>query len=135
MDSAQKRILVVEDDEVMLKTLHDALAKEDFAVYEARDGEAALVIASEAHPDLILLDILMPRMDGWEMLRQLRAKDDWGKCAPVIILTNLSGDEDTQILRIAELGPSFFMEKADWRVDSVADKVKEILQTTRVPCP
>jgi DNA-binding response OmpR family regulator len=131
----KKKVLVVEDDEAMLKALHIAIEKAGFTVLEARNGVSGIVVALQEHPDLILLDILMPMMDGWEMLEQVRNKDDWGKCVPVVILTNLSADEDAQIRHIAELGPSFFMVKADWKMEGIVDKVREILGAEKIPCP
>jgi len=134
-ESAQKKILVVEDDDATRRALNLALTGAGFAVVEAKNGMAGLMMATEERPDLILLDILMPMMDGWEMLHELREGDDWGKCVPVVILTNLSADEDAQIKHIAELGPSFFMVKADWKVEGVIAKVQEILNIPQVPCP
>lgn len=126
---------MVEDDESMLKALHIALEKAGYIVLEARNGVSGIVVALQERPDLILLDILMPMMDGWEMLEQVRNKDDWGKCVPVVILTNLSADEDAQIRHIAELGPSFFMVKADWKMEGIIDKVRDILGAPKIPCP
>ena len=134
-ESEKKKVLVVEDDEAILNALRTILDTAGFTVLEAKDGAAGLVVALEGRPDLILLDILMPKMDGWEMLKRLREENDWGKCVPVIILTNLSADEDAQIRHIAELGPSFFMVKADWKLEGVVDKVREILDAPKVPCP
>ena len=131
----KKKVLIVEDDESMLKALHIALEKAGYIVLEARNGVSGIVVALQERPDLILLDILMPMMDGWEMLEQVRNKDDWGKCVPVVILTNLSADEDAQIRHIAELGPSFFMVKADWKMEGIIDKVREILSAEKIPCP
>ncbi|MFA6519481.1 MAG: response regulator [Candidatus Paceibacterota bacterium] len=135
LEPAKKKVLVVEDDEATLKALNTVLTGAGLTVLEAKNGVSGIVIALQERPDLILLDILMPMMDGWEMLEQLRQKDDWGKCVPVVILTNLSADEDAQIKHIAELGPSFFMVKADWKVEGVVDKVLEILNAGKVPCP
>jgi len=135
LEPTKKKVLVVEDDEATLNVLHIALEKAGFAVFEAKNGVSGIVMAIQERPDLILLDILMPMMDGWEMLEQLRGKNDWGKCVPVIILTNLSADEDAQIKHISELGPSFFMVKADWRVEGIVEKVLEILNTAKIPCP
>lgn len=135
LEPTKKKVLVVEDDDATLKALRLALEKAGLAVLEAKNGVSGVVVALEKHPDLILLDILMPMMDGWEMLQQVREKDDWGKCVPVIILTNLSADEDAQIRHIAELGPSFFMVKADWKVEGVVEKVLETLNAEKVPCP
>ncbi|MFZ3044147.1 MAG: response regulator [Minisyncoccia bacterium] len=134
-ETTKKKVLVVEDDEATLKALHTALEDAGLIVLEAKNGVSGVVMALQERPDLILLDILMPMMDGWEMLEEVRGKDDWGKCVPVIILTNLTADEDAQVRHIAELGPSFFMVKADWKLEGVVDKVLEILATPKVPCP
>ena len=104
-------------------------------VLAARNGAEGIVVALQGRPDLILLDILMPVMDGWEMLKQLRETGDWGKCVPIVVLTNLSADEDAQIKNIAKLDPSFFMVKADWKVEGIVAKVQEILGAEKVPCP
>ncbi len=130
-----KKVLVVEDDEPTLTALRTALLGAGLAVIEAENGIGGLTMALTERPDLILLDILMPLMDGWDMLKQLREKDDWGKCVPVVILTNLSADEDEQIRHIAELGPSFFLVKADWKLEGIVDKVLELLNGEKVPCP
>lgn len=130
-----KKVLVVEDDSATKGALRGVLEKAGLTVSEASNGATGLIRALEERPDLILLDILMPMMDGWEMLRQVRGASDWGKCVPVIILTNLTPDEDTQIRHIADLGPSFFMVKADWKVEGIVDKVLEILSTEQPVCP
>ena len=135
IEIGKKKVLVVEDDLAISKALHTMLANADLDVVEAENGVTGLAAALKERPDLILLDILMPRMDGWGMLKQVREKDSWGKCVPVIILTNLTANEDEQIRNIAELGPSFFMVKADWKLEGVVDKVKEILNAEKVPCP
>lgn len=133
--SSGKKVLVVEDDEATLNALLIELERENLVVLKAKNGVEGLATALVERPDLILLDILMPRMDGWEMLKQVREKDDWGKCVPVAVLTNLSADEDEQIRNIAALGPSFFMMKADWKLEGVVNKVMEILSAEKVPCP
>jgi DNA-binding response OmpR family regulator len=135
MELTGKKILVVEEDAALSTALHDTLVGAGFAVYRASNGLDGLLVASQERPDLILLDIMMPVMNGWEMLEKLRGKDDWGKCVPVIILTNLSAGEDAQIRRIAELGPSFFMEKASWTMDGIVGKVQEVLSEERPLCP
>lgn len=134
-ETDKKKVLVVEDDEPTLSALRTILESNGLTVLEAKDGVAGIVVALEGRPDLILLDILMPKMDGWGMLREVRARDDWGKCVPVIVLTNLSADEDEQIRNITALGPSFFMVKSDWKLQGIVDKVLEILNSEKVPCP
>lgn len=131
----KKKVLVVEDEEVILGALHTKLEEAGLVVIMAKNGSEGLEAAQTERPDLILLDILMPVMDGWEMLEKVREADDWGKCVPVVVLTNLSADEDAQIRKIAELGPSYFMVKADWKVEGIVGRVQEILNTPAVPCP
>ena len=71
-------------------------------IFQAKDGEEGLKVANEKHPDLILLDIIMPKMDGLTMMKELREGSEWGKKVAVILLTNLSSDEDRIIKSIAD---------------------------------
>lgn len=84
----EKTILIVEDEKPMLQILSDRLELEGFKVLTAVDGEEGLASALEHHPDLIILDILMPKMNGAEMLKKL-IDDEWGKSVDVVCLTNL----------------------------------------------
>ena len=84
-----KIILIVEDEVSLRDALRDRLVHEGFTALEARNGEEGLAVAIHEHPDLILLDIIMPVMDGMTMLQKLR-QDPWGKDARVIILTNVN---------------------------------------------
>lgn len=133
-DLTGKKVLVVEDVESTRGALREVLSKHGLTVLEAENGVEGFAAAYKERPDIILLDILMPLIDGWEMLSQLRKKDEWGKCVPVIILTNLSADDDAQVRHMAELGPSFFMVKADWKVEGIVEKVLELLKFP-TPCP
>ena len=125
--SENKNVLVIEeieDDALLRKVLHDKLVLEGFGVLEANNGEEGLAVALERHPDLILLDILMPKMGGLAMLKKLR-EDEWGKTARVIILTNYDDVE-----KIADaLGNRVFEYylKADTPLDELIRKVKENL--------
>ena len=87
--NANTVILIVEDDEAMLEVLIDEFKREGFKTLSAKNGVEGLDTALEKHPDIILLDILMPEMDGLTMLTKLR-DDKWGKDVPVILLTNYS---------------------------------------------
>jgi two-component system alkaline phosphatase synthesis response regulator PhoP len=128
MENTKKHtILVVEDESVMLQTLRDNLVSNGFNVLQAKDGAEGLTVASAHHPDLILLDILMPGMDGLEMMQKLRAQDAWGKKVPIIILTNLSPEEDKIINRIAEDEPAYYLVKTDWNISNVIERIKERL--------
>lgn len=133
MDKSPKKILVavievVEDDASLLKVLVDKLKREGFEVLEAQDGKKGLDIALRERPDLILLDIVMPVMDGWTMLRKLREENPWGKNVPVIVLTNLTSDDDVQLANIVKLEPSYFLVKSDWKIEDLVTKVRERLE-------
>ena len=123
----KKTILVVEDEISLLNALRDKLARENFAVLEAKNGEEGLEVALREHPDLILLDIVMPKMDGMTMLRKLRSENEWGKSVPVVILTNLTSADDQRNRDITELEPAYYLVKTDLKLDDVVAKVKERL--------
>lgn len=89
----KKKILVVEDEEAYLKVLHDQLVKSGYEVLEAIDGEEGLKVALAEKPDLILLDIIIPKIDGLQMLEKLR-EDSWGSQVQVFILTNVNESKD-----------------------------------------
>jgi two-component system, cell cycle response regulator DivK len=90
-----KCILVVEDHEDNRQILRDLLGSVGYEMIEAWDGEAALTKLTEVRPDLILMDIQLPGMDGYEVTRRVKANPDW-KAIPIIVVTSyaLSGDED-----------------------------------------
>ncbi|HET8575302.1 MAG TPA: response regulator [Candidatus Paceibacterota bacterium] len=119
--SKSKKILIVEDDRALRTILGDRLREDAYEVIEASDGEAGLQMAKESHPDLILLDIIMPKMDGIEMLAELR-KDVWGKGANVIMLTNLSAEDQKSAAR--EQGVADYLVKSDWDIEGIVDCIK-----------
>jgi two-component system chemotaxis response regulator CheY len=82
----KKKILLVEDSRLLRAVVQDALEGAGFEVYEAENGMLGLETAKHIHPDLIMLDVMMPVMDGLAMYQSLR-KDEWGKSIPVIMLT------------------------------------------------
>lgn len=126
LKNAKKILLIeiVEDEEQILKILSEKFAREGFETVEAADGEDGLKQALGHKPDLILLDLLMPRMDGIAMLNKLR-EDAWGKDVPVIILTNLNDRE--KIAAATENKAFDYLIKADWRLDDIVRKVKQRL--------
>lgn len=128
MENAKKHtILVVEDETVVRQTLMDNLVSDGFNVLQAKDGVEGLKAALDHHPDLILLDILMPRMDGLTMMQKLRGHDVWGEKVPIIILTNLSPDEEKIMKRIIEDEPAYCLAKTDWKISDVIEKIRERL--------
>jgi DNA-binding response OmpR family regulator len=120
----QKTILIVEDDQSLLRILTDELMKAGFVVLEAKDGAQGYRMAIDSKPDIILLDILMPILDGISMLQKLR-EDEIGKDIPVIILTNL---ETMGSLNKALEGKAYdYIVKSDWKLEDIVNKVKERL--------
>jgi len=111
-----KKILIVEDEEAVSDILTDRLAKEGFETLTAKNGKEGLESALKEHPDLILLDIVMPVMDGMTMLGELR-EDEWGRTVSVIVLTNLSDDE--KISEAVGQGIYDYLIKTDWKIEDV----------------
>lgn len=122
MTNSKKTVLVVEDERSLRRALVDKFTHEGFTVLEAKDGSDGLDVALKDHPDIILLDIIMPVMDGITMLEKLRS-DPWGKNAGVIILTNLSDGQ--QMLDSMKNGVFEYLVKSNWKIQDVVTKVKE----------
>lgn len=120
----ETKILIVEDEKPLLDVLSDVLKENGCTVISAQDGEEGLKTALAEHPDLILLDIIMPVMDGLEMLKEMR-KDDWGKQADVMLLTNVSDNE--KLAEALEVGAFDYLVKSDHTIESIASAVKEKL--------
>ena len=125
MAENKKTILVVEDEQSMANALMDKIKLLGFKSVWAKDGEEGLMMALENKPDLILLDLLMPKMNGLDMMTQLR-KDSWGKSVKIIILTNLDAD-DKVLEQVVQNEPAFYLLKADWKIDDVMGKIKDII--------
>jgi DNA-binding response OmpR family regulator len=119
-------ILVVEDEKILSKSIEEKLLDDGFEVIKGYDGIEGLELAKIHHPDLILLDLLMPRMDGMSMLKKLR-EDTWGKTVPVIILTNLSSEDEERNKDITNLEPSYYFQKTDKSMEEIMEKIKERL--------
>lgn len=118
-------IEVIEDELPYLKLLHEQLTKNGYEVIQANDGQRGLDMAKQQHPDLILLDIRMPVMDGIAMLDLLR-KDAYGKSAKVILLTNLEPD-DKILQKVLEDQPTYYFVKSDIQLAELLEKIKELL--------
>ena len=131
MDTQSKKhtILVVEDEASLLMALVDKFTREGFSVLEAKNGEEGLESALKNHPDMILLDIVMPRMDGMTMLKKMRAVNAWGKQVPVIILTNLTSADDGRMRDMVQTEPAYYLVKTDWKIEDVVAKVRDRLET------
>lgn len=119
-----KKIAIVEDEAAIRRMYAFKLKYSDFEVMEADDGEKGLALIEAERPDLVLLDLRMPRMTGEEMLRELRATE-WGEEIPVVILTNISKDEAPRTLW--HLGISDFIVKSNATPQKVVECVERIL--------
>ncbi|MEI7480344.1 MAG: response regulator [bacterium] len=120
-----KKVLIIEDEAPLRGVLSDKLTEAGFNVLVAGNGKEGLEVALREKPALILLDIIMPIMDGMPMLKQLRETAD-GKDVKVIFLTNLS---DIKSLADAmEQGSYVYLVKADWTIEAIIEKVKDLLR-------
>lgn len=124
MHSVDKNVLIVEDEAVMLEALYDAFHLRGIPVLKAINGAEGLKVAIERCPEIILLDLLMPVMDGFTMLERLR-RDSWGKNAKVMILTNFSSDEVRY--KAAKYNVLDFLVKTDHGIEDIIARVKRVL--------
>lgn len=124
MAAKSPKILVVEDETFLVKIYAVKLKKEGFDVTIATDGEEAVKQAAEVKPDLILLDLILPKMNGFEALEKMRA-NPVNKTTPVIVLSNLGQEED--IKRAEALGATDYLVKANFSIQDVIAKMKEVL--------
>jgi len=119
-----KKILFIEDESTLQKTFGEILKPEGYEVIPALDGEIGLRLAKNKKPDLILLDLILPKVNGFEVLKKLKAEVET-KDIPVIVLTNLEGIGD--IDKAIELGATTYLVKADYSLEEVVEKIKKAL--------
>jgi len=119
-----KRLLIVEDEPDLQGLLAEKLKKDGYKVSCANEGTAALKLALDVHPDLILLDLVLPKMGGIEMLKQLR-KDDWGKTAKVIVLTNK--DDQAHVAEAVNVEVDVYLVKAETTLTDIVKSIKQTL--------
>jgi len=115
-----KKILLVEDEEIMIGLLQRKLTQEGYEISVARDGEEGLKTMKEIKPNLILLDIIMPKMGGFEVMEEM-AKDEGIKDIPVIVISN-SG-QPVELDRAQKLGAKDWLIKTEFDPQEVVDKV------------
>ncbi len=120
------KVLIVEDEQALLMILAEKFRREGFGVQTASDGEEGLSMALRYNPDIIILDIVMPSMDGLTMLKKLR-ENKKGNNVPVLILSNLSDPE--QINEATGRGRVEYLVKSNWGLEDVVKKVKETLSS------
>ena len=119
-----KKILFVEDESALQKTFGERLSPEGYEVIPALDGEIGLRLAKTKKPDLILLDLILPKVNGFEVLKELK-EDKETKDIPVIVLTNLEGIGDVD--KAIELGATTYLVKAQYSLEELVEKIKKVL--------
>ena len=124
---AGKRVLLAEDDRFLRRACESGLRQRGITVIPAVDGEAALHLARSDAPDLILLDMLMPKMTGLGVLRNLRA-DERTRAIPVLVLSNSSRQDEIQ--EVLTLGVEGYLVKANLSLQELCDRVLAILDGT-----
>ena len=120
-----KKILLVEDEAALRKTLGTILKQEGYKMVLAADGETGLRMAKTKKPDLILLDLILPKIHGFDVLTQLKS-DPSTKQIPVIVLTNLEKIEDIE--KAIEMGATTYLIKARYSLEEVVEKVRKIFE-------
>jgi len=120
-----KTILFIEDESPLQKTFGDILEKEGYDMISALDGEIGLKLAKSKKPDLILLDLVLPKVHGFEVLKELKS-DSGTKDIPIIVLTNLEAIEDVN--KAIELGAKTYLVKTQYNLEEVVEKVKKAIE-------
>jgi len=120
-----KTILFIEDESALQKTFGDILGKEGYDKISALDGEIGLKLARSKKPDLILLDLVLPKVHGFEVLKELKS-DSGTKDIPIIVLTNLEAIEDVN--KAIELGAKTYLVKTQYNLEEVVEKVKKAIE-------
>lgn len=120
------KVLYVEDEKFFADTVEKVLSTAGYAVKQAADGEKGLEIAREWHPNLILLDLLLPKVEGFEVLRQLKT-DLATKDIPIIILSNLNSSDDVK--KATDLGAKHFFVKAVTMPTNIVNMVRGVVGT------
>ncbi|MEK7161796.1 MAG: response regulator [Patescibacteria group bacterium] len=130
MKNVGKKVLIVEDDKELGKTLAGKLASLDCQIIHAADGEMAVELIMDKHPNLILLDLMLPKLDGFKVLERLRNFPDKAIAEiKVVVLSNLWSDKD--ILRAKALKIEEYYVKSNTNLDDVALKIKQIISAEK----
>lgn len=119
-----KKIVVIEDEQILLRALNIELLSNGFEVLSAKDGESGLKLVREEEPELVLLDLILPKMHGFEVLESLKS-DETTKKIPVIILSNLGQKSDMK--KGLEIGAEDYYVKASTDLSELSDKINRIL--------
>lgn len=121
-----KTILIIEDDDFFRELIRKKLTSKDFSFLEAVNGETGIEMMEEKKPDLVLLDLLLPNIDGFEVVTQIKSDPEISHI-PIIVLSNLGQKED--IDRALKLGASDYLIKSQFDIDQVIEKITNVLQS------
>jgi len=124
-DGEKKVVMIVEDDEFLRSLTAKRVEKEGYKIEVAVDGENAISLLDTLKPNLILLDLLLPGKDGFEVLKKIRSLDAM-KAVPVIIFSNLGQKEDIE--KAKALGVDDFLIKANFTLDDVVTKINKLVK-------
>ncbi|KKU52611.1 MAG: hypothetical protein A3F26_00645 [Candidatus Ryanbacteria bacterium RIFCSPHIGHO2_12_FULL_47_12b] len=119
-----KKITIIEDEAALQDALKKAFSGEGYEITQAFDGEEGISLVKSALPDLVLLDLVLPKKHGFEVLQEMKA-DETTKNIPVLVLTNL--EESTEVMKAIELGARGYLIKANYALKEVIAKVKDII--------
>ena len=119
-----KKVLIIEDDNILQQAMATALKDAGFEAVQALDGEEGVKKSAEETPDLILLDLLMPKKDGWETLKEIKDNPKTKKI-PIMVLTVYEGEDS--ISKCVEMGANGYLIKSKYSLDEIVDKVKELV--------
>ena len=120
-----KKILFIEDEPSLRKSIKKLLEDHHYLFLEAEDGEEGLLLAKKEKPDLILLDLILPKKDGFEVLAELK-NDSETVNIPVIVLTNLSQTQDIE--KALSLGAISYLVKANYSLSEILEKIKNTIR-------
>jgi DNA-binding response OmpR family regulator len=123
--SEKNKVLLVEDDPMVVKMYQRKLTMEGFDLFLAFNGEEGLLAMAKNRPDIILLDIMMPKMNGLEMLKEIKNEELW-KGIPVVMLTNL-GDRPEDVQKCKELGAFDYWVKANLSLKDLVERIRKII--------
>ena len=121
-----KKILIIEDESALQKTLGEILSQEGYEVLSALNGEIGLKLAQSKKPDLILLDLILPKIHGFDVLKKIKDNPETREI-PVIVLTNLESIED--IKKAMELGATTYLVKANYSLEELTIKINQVFQS------
>jgi len=125
MEKIEKTVLIVEDDPSLREMLKKKFEEKGYRVEEAENGEKAIEKAKEIVPNIILLDVILPKKDGYEVIREIRA-DKSVSNMPILLLTNLESSADVD--KALRLGVTNYLVKSDYTLEEVVEKVREMLE-------